>query len=178
MKSWLYKKLALKDNVTVGKRFHVGPFSRIWAPNRLTFGNDCYVGKYCTIEVDGHIGNGVLIANSVGLVGRDDHDIHEVGSLISRARWIGDPAYNPDRSSIKVEDDVWIGYGAVVLSGVTIGRGAVVAAGSVVTKDVPSYAVVAGNPARVLAQRFDQETAARHEDQLRRQTQRKTLDRD
>ena len=163
MKSWLYKKLAVKANVSVGERFHVGPFSRIWAPNRLVFGDDCYVGKFCTIEVDGEIGSGVLIANNVGLVGRNDHDIGHVGSLISRARWVGDAGYNPDRSIVCVEDDVWIGFGAVVLSGVTVGRGAIVAAGSVVAKDVPPYAVVAGNPARVLGERFDEATAAEHE---------------
>ena len=170
MKTWLYKKLALKKNVTVGERFHVGPFSRIWAPNRLVFGDDCYVGKYCTIEVDGEIGTGVLIANNVGLVGRTDHDIGDVGSLISRARWIGDADYNPERSTIRVEDDVWIGFGATVLSGITINRGAVVSAGSVVTQDVPSYAIVAGNPARVVAERFDEETAAEHEELLRRRS--------
>lgn len=153
----------MKANVTVGERFHVGPFSRIWAPNRLTIGDDCYVGKFCTIEVDGVIGSGVLIANNVGLVGRNDHDINHVGTAISRAHWIGDADYNPDRSSVRVEDDVWIGFGAVVLSGVTVGRGAIVAAGSVVTKDVPPYAIVAGNPARVLGERFDESTAAEHE---------------
>jgi acetyltransferase-like isoleucine patch superfamily enzyme len=168
MKEWLYKKVAIKQNVTVGKRFHVGPFSRIWAPNRLVFGDDCYVGKYCTIEVDGVIGSGVLIANNVGLVGRADHDITQVGSLISRSRWIGDPDYNPDRSTITVEDDVWIGFAAVVLSGVTIGRGAIVASGAVVTRDVPPYAIVGGNPARQLAERFDTETAAEHERLLRK----------
>lgn len=167
-KSWLYRRLAVRENVTVGKRFHVGPFSRIWAPNRLTFGDDCYVGKYCTIEVDGEIGNGVLIANNVGLVGREDHDIHEVGTLISRSRWIGDSGYNPERATIRVEEDVWIGFGAVVLSGVTVGRGAIVASGSVVTKDVPPYAIVGGNPAKVLAERFDAETAAEHERRLRK----------
>ena len=96
MKEWLYKKLAIKQNVTVGRRFHVGPFSRIWAPNSLVFGDDCYVGKYCTIEVDGNIGKGVLIANSVGLVGRADHDITQVGSLISRSRW-GNPKCSSSR---------------------------------------------------------------------------------
>lgn len=170
MKEWLYKKLAVKNNVTVGKRFHVGPLSRIWAPNKLVFGDDCYVGKYCTIEVDGTIGDGVLIANNVGLVGRTDHDITQVGSLISRSRWIGDADYNPERATVTVEDDVWIGFGAIVLSGVTIGRGVIVASGSVVTKDIPPYAIVAGNPARVMTQRFDAETAAEHERRLRKDT--------
>jgi acetyltransferase-like isoleucine patch superfamily enzyme len=49
---------------------------------------------------------------------------------------------------VVIEDDVWIGFGSAVLKGVTIGRGAVVAAMSVVTKDVPAYTIVAGNPAR------------------------------
>ena len=166
IKSWIYRKLAIKANVRVGDRFHVGPFSRIWAPNRLVIGDDCYVGKYCTIEVDGEIGDGVLIANGVGLVGRNDHDIHEVGVLISRSRWIGDPGYNPDRSTITVEDDVWIGFNSTILSGVTIHRGAIVAAGAVVTGDVPAYTIVAGNPARVLTERFTADEIAEHEKQL------------
>ena len=58
---------------------------------------------------------------------------------------------------------MWIGFGAVVLTGVTIGRGAVVAAGSVVTRDVPPYAIVAGNPARTLSMRFTPEEIVEHE---------------
>lgn len=51
---------------------------------------------------------------------------------------------------ITVKDDVWIGAGAIILPGVTIGEGAIVGAGAVVTKDVPPFAVVAGNPARII----------------------------
>jgi virginiamycin A acetyltransferase len=59
--------------------------------------------------------------------------------------------------------DVWIGQGAKILSGVTIGNGAVVAAFALVTKDVPAYAIVGGNPAKVLSLRFsDQQIAALH----------------
>jgi acetyltransferase-like isoleucine patch superfamily enzyme len=53
-----------------------------------------------------------------------------------------------------VGDDVWIGYGAIILSGVTIGDGSIVASGSVVTKDVPPYVIVGGNPARKITERF------------------------
>lgn len=56
-----------------------------------------------------------------------------------------------------VGDDVWIGLNAIVLSGVHIGQGAVIAAGAVVTKDVPPYAIVAGNPARIIKKRFSEE---------------------
>jgi hypothetical protein len=56
-----------------------------------------------------------------------------------------------------VGNDVWIGHGAILLRGITVGNGAVIGAGAVVTKDVPSYAIVAGNPARVLRMRFSAE---------------------
>lgn len=59
------------------------------------------------------------------------------------------------KGPISVGDDVWIGSHAIILSGITIGNGAVVGAGSVVTKDVPPYAIVAGNPARIIKYRFE-----------------------
>jgi acetyltransferase-like isoleucine patch superfamily enzyme len=64
---------------------------------------------------------------------------------------------------IIIGDDVWIGYGAVVLSGVTIGRGAIIAAGSVVASDIPPYAIAAGYPARKIAQRLTSAEIAAHE---------------
>ena len=62
---------------------------------------------------------------------------------------------------VTIGHDVWIGHGAIVLPGRGLGDGAVVAAGAVVTKDVPAYAIVAGNPARLIRQRFPAEIAAR-----------------
>lgn len=63
-------------------------------------------------------------------------------------------------ADIFVEDDVWIGAGSIILQGVRVGRGAVVAAGSVVSKDVPEYAIVGGVPAEVIRQRrLDQPSA-------------------
>jgi acetyltransferase-like isoleucine patch superfamily enzyme len=62
-----------------------------------------------------------------------------------------------------IEDDVWVGYGAIVLSGVRIGRGAIIAAGSVVTRDVEPYSIVAGNPARSVGSRFNAEEVVSHE---------------
>ncbi len=59
------------------------------------------------------------------------------------------------KGCIVVGDDVWIGYGATIMSGVHIGQGAVVAAGAIVTKDVPPYAVVGGVPAKIIRYRFD-----------------------
>lgn len=62
---------------------------------------------------------------------------------------------------------MWIGFGAIVLSGVRIGKGAVVGAGSVVTKGVPSYTIVAGVPARFIRHRFTPEQVSTHESILR-----------
>lgn len=62
---------------------------------------------------------------------------------------------------VHIGHDVWIGHGAIVLAGRSIGNGAVVAAGAIVTKDVPAYTIVAGNPARPIRPRFSEEIADR-----------------
>lgn len=68
--------------------------------------------------------------------------------------------YHASRGDVVIGHDVWLGSGCMILSGVTVGHGAVVAARAVVTRDVPAYAVVAGNPARVVRRRFDEATVA------------------
>jgi acetyltransferase-like isoleucine patch superfamily enzyme len=65
------------------------------------------------------------------------------------------------KGDVIIKNDVWIGEGSVIMSGVTIGDGAVIAAHSVVTKNVPSYAIVGGNPARIIRYRFDVEIIKR-----------------
>jgi virginiamycin A acetyltransferase len=67
----------------------------------------------------------------------------------------------PSRGDTVVGNDVWLGYQALVLPGVTIGHGAVVAAASVVASDVPPYAIVGGNPARVIRRRYEDEDVER-----------------
>src|SRR5688572_7240516 len=151
----LYRLYAVRKNVRFGRGLHLGLGTIVDASRSLQIGDDVYIGKGCTIEVDGRIGSGVLIANRVGLVGRHDHDFRVPGVIMRRAPWIGDSEFDEAlRSDLVVEDDVWIGYGAIVLSGVTVGRGAVVAAGALVTRDVPPYAIAAGVPARIVGRRL------------------------
>lgn len=116
----------------------------------MTIGNNVYIGKYCTLQADMEIGNNIDIANNVGLIGKYDHDYSKVGVSIKDAPWIGEDSYDfkGKNQKIIIEDDVWIGFGAIVFTGVKIHRGAIVAAGSIVTKNVPPYAIVGGNPAR------------------------------
>ncbi len=70
---------------------------------------------------------------------------------------------NDKEGDVHIDEDCWIGTGAIILSNCHIGRGAVVAAGAVVTKDVPPYAVVAGVPARIIASKFTKEQIVEHE---------------
>ena len=67
----------------------------------------------------------------------------------------------PHRGDTVVGNDVWMGYGVTVMPGVTIGDGAIVATKSVVTRDVPAYAIVGGNPAELIRYRFDEQDRAR-----------------
>ncbi|MFV0643348.1 MAG: CatB-related O-acetyltransferase [Sphingomonadaceae bacterium] len=69
----------------------------------------------------------------------------------------GHPA---SKGNIHIGNDVWCGVNALILSGVSIGNGAVIASGAVVTKDVPPYAIVGGNPAKIIRYRFDETTIA------------------
>ena len=62
------------------------------------------------------------------------------------------------KGDITVENDVWIGHGSKILSGVSIGDGAIIGANSLVTRDIPPYAIAAGSPARVIKYRFDEQT--------------------
>jgi acetyltransferase-like isoleucine patch superfamily enzyme len=66
-----------------------------------------------------------------------------------------------DKGTTTIGNDVWIGIGAIVLSGVMVGDGAVIGAGALIGKSVPPYAIVAGNPAQILRYRFDVETQRR-----------------
>jgi acetyltransferase-like isoleucine patch superfamily enzyme len=147
-----------------GDDVHIGKGTVLWAPIDITIGNGVYIGKNVTIECNAAIGNYVLIANNVSFVGKNDHDFKVLGIPVRFSPWIGgekNSIHLNDR--LVVESDVWIGFGAIVLSGVRIGRGAVVAAGSVVTKNIDPYSIVAGNPARVIAQRYTQESRREHE---------------
>lgn len=122
---------------------------------------DFVAGAYSFVNCHAEIGPGVslgryvLIAPYVSFVGAD-HVFDRAGTpIIFSGR--------PPGVRTVVEDDVWIGYRAIVKLGVRIGRGAIVAAGAVVTQDVTPYTIVAGVPAREVKKRFaDDEMEARH----------------
>lgn len=154
-----------------GTDLHVGSRPRLWAPERIEIGDHCYLGHEVTIETNCRFGRFVIVANRVAFVDRRDHDFRTPGVPVRFGHWVGaERNPSPFRSDgVDVGDDVWIGYGAVVLSGVRIGRGAIVAAGSVVKADVPPYSIAGGNPAVVIGARFKTpEDIARHEAMIER----------
>lgn len=150
----LVKHLRIKGNVKTGKRFIILQGSLVNAPNGLEVGHDVYVGRNSSIICDGYIGNYVMISDLVGLIGKRDHNILEIGVPIRYSKWIGESAYVGEKLKIHIEDDVWIGFGSILLSGIKIGRGAVIGAGSLVLHDVEPYSVVAGQPAKEISKRF------------------------
>lgn len=161
----LIRLLSVRGNVRLGKGVHIGPFSVITSHSALHIGDYTYIGKFCTIEVSGTIGRGVLIGNSVGIVGRYDHAHRVPGQLLRDGPWVGADASmaHRDENRIEIGDDVWIGFGATVLSGIRIGTGAVVAAGATVVHTVHDFEIVAGSPAARVGTRFGgepQKTAA------------------
>lgn len=129
------------ENVVVG----TNTYGRIEA---LTYNyeNKLIIGNYCSI--------GPKVAFMVSA----DHYSNHISTFPFKVKITKEATYEAvSKGDILVDDDVWIGYGATIMSGVHIGQGAVVAAGAVVTKDVPPYAIVGGVPAKVIKYRFEPE---------------------
>jgi len=104
------------------------------------------------------IGKFTSIADKVTFLINLDHNYKSIiqgapGFIKEPANWV-----TRRKGTILIQNDVWIGHGATILNGVVIHNGAVIGAESVVTKDVPAYAIVAGNPAKIIGYRFNKET--------------------
>lgn len=128
---------SMGHNVNINKRADIG--------YELSIGNNSGVGRDSIIQGEVIIKDGVMIGPRCIIYTRNHRfdDIHI-------------PMFKQGFSETKpvtIEDDVWIGARVIILPGVTVGKGSIVGAGSVVTKDVPEYAIVAGNPAKVIQYR-------------------------
>lgn len=132
------KRVFFIENVKVGKG---------------TYG---YIDVYNDVSTSRlNIANFCSIADGVVFLLGHDHPMNNVSSFPFRAKVLN-ICYSEavSKGDIIIDDDVWIGFNATIMSGVHIGQGAVVAAGAVVSKDVPPYAIVGGVPAKVIRYRF------------------------
>ncbi|NCO72197.1 MULTISPECIES: hypothetical protein [Shewanella] len=147
--------------VKYGVDVHVQWNVEIFSPNNIvTFGDHVGINSGTVILSDVNIGNYVLIAPRCGLINRGEHIYNKPCQTI----------YDGGRSRsemIVIEDDVWIGYGSTILGGVRIGEGSIVAANSLVINDVPPYSIVAGNPAKIIKERFSLDEILKHREMIR-----------
>nr|BFF16700.1 hypothetical protein GCM10025730_02210 [Promicromonospora thailandica] len=129
------------DRLALGDRTYVA--AHAYLTGEVTLGADCSVNPYAVVRGDVRAGDGVRIGAHTSILGFN----HAMEPHL--------PVHRQDTWSkgIVLGDDVWVGSNVTVLDGVTVGDHAVVGAGAVVTKDVPAWAVVAGNPARVVRDR-------------------------
>ncbi|MFC8796636.1 acyltransferase [Promicromonospora sp. NPDC057138] len=129
------------DRLTIGDRSYVAALA--YVTGDLTIGADCSINPYAVVRGEIRMGDGVRIGAHSSILGFNhrmsvDLPIHQQGT------W---------SKGITLGDDVWIGSNATILDGVTVGDHVIIGASAVVTKDVPDWAVVAGNPARVIRDR-------------------------
>jgi len=107
------------------------------------------------------IGNYCSIGNDVKFIVESEHPYKGLSTYPFKVYNLGYKHEAKSKGDIVLKDDVWIGDNSIILSGVTIGQGAIIGAGSVVTKDVAPYAIVGGNPAKVIKYRFEPEIIAK-----------------
>jgi acetyltransferase-like isoleucine patch superfamily enzyme len=124
---------------------------------RLVIGNQCGFahGTFFTIGKSVTVGNHVRVASGVRIFDAPGHPVD------ADARREGKPPSADEVKPVVIEDDVWIGRDAVICPGVTVGRGAIVSLRAVVVSNVPPYAIVAGNPARIVGSAKPQPQAER-----------------
>jgi maltose O-acetyltransferase len=125
---------------------------------RIRIGDYCYIGDLSRVwsAAEVTIGDRVFLAHGVNV---HDNDSHSVSAMRRHQHFrelvtTGTPSFVEDISvgPVRIEDDAWIGFNSSILKGTTIGKGAIVGACTVVTRDVPAYAIVAGNPAVVIGE--------------------------
>jgi acetyltransferase-like isoleucine patch superfamily enzyme len=138
--------------VSAGKGLRVSDMVRINNPGMVSVGNDCYLGTGVELTAWNEritIGNHVMIAAGVKMITRK-HGFDDLEKPMKQQGY--------SQNAITIEDNVWIGFNAIILPGVTIGTGSIVGAGAVVSKDVEPYSIVGGVPARLIRKRMPEET--------------------
>lgn len=153
--SYADKKCKFENNVCIDRfcmlhNVSMGRYSYIGNNSAVAF---CDIGRYTSISSNVKIGLGRHPLNMVSTSTIFYSNNNNLG-----VAWVKNKVDFQENKRVHIGNDVWIGANAILLGGINIGDGAVVGAGSVVTKDVEPYTIVAGNPAKAIKKRFDEET--------------------
>lgn len=134
--------------VKIGKNFTAFFITTIECPHKISIGDNVWMSKNIALYASNGIviGSDVTVAKDVSFIS-SDHGFKQASVKINKQ------PMQLKKLPIVIGNDVWIGEKAIILKAVRVGDGAVIGAGAVITKDVPAYSVVAGNPARVIAHR-------------------------
>lgn len=152
-------KVVIGDRVVLNSDF-VGSNTALTNPVKfvtgingtIRIGHNCDLNGTCLVAYDKiEIGNYCQIASATLI---SDTDFHPVGSnfRLLQMKGLPFPHNQVNKKPIKIGNNVWIGWGATILKGVTIGDNSIIGAGSVVVKDVPPNVIVGGNPAQIIKQ--------------------------
>ena len=154
------KKYPECNNSTIGYRSHFQNPKNVMIGHHTHLGDE---GYYISANAPIIIGDYVITGPQVMMI-TGNHRIDCQGLYLAE---VTEQMKLPENDAeIRIEDDVWIGARSTILKGVTIHRGGIVAAGSVVTKDVPPYAIVGGVPAKIIKYRFTNEEIKKHEQMI------------
>jgi acetyltransferase-like isoleucine patch superfamily enzyme len=164
-------KLSLGKTITFGENVEINALSK----SGVTIGNNVTIGKNTIIECTGvlrNLGEGLIIGNNVGIsqncfiqvrgmvqIGSDvifgpgvflfseNHNFNNTDELLT--------AQGEIRTGVKIENNVWVGAGSIILDGVKIGTGSIIGAGSVITKNVAPFSIMGGVPGKLIRCRID-----------------------
>jgi chloramphenicol O-acetyltransferase type B len=152
-----YKFLKMGEGAYIGKNIYI-------RPSTVELNDYSYVGPGSYLSIN-HlvIGRYTMLASHVAVVGGDYFTNKPRMPMCFLGKEF---LMKTNQKEVIIGDDVWVGHGAIIMSGVSIGNGSIIGSGSIVTKDIPAYSIAVGNPAKVIKKRFQNGSDIVHHEKM------------